>query len=76
MDPSSIVLYYEYKTLEEGTPLKQNNGCHVRDIDGKKMMCVGGWKSPSNVEQCRSAISTLHDSRYGCKNQYFVLDIF
>jgi hypothetical protein len=35
----------------------------VIDLDGKHIFCVGSWVFPENLDQCRSAISTLQKAR-------------
>jgi hypothetical protein len=63
MNPTSLVLHYKWKTGKEGTPLLDEHGNTVKDLDGNNITCVGTWKSPENLEQCRSTISTLHKAR-------------
>jgi hypothetical protein len=63
MNFTSIVLHYKWKTGKEGTPLLDDHGNTLKDLDGKDITCIGCWKSPENLEQCRSAISTLHKAR-------------
>jgi FPC/CPF motif-containing protein YcgG len=63
MNPTSLVLHYKWKTGKEGTPLLDEHGNIVKDLDGNNITYVGTWKSPENLEQCRSAISTLHKAR-------------
>jgi hypothetical protein len=63
MNPTSIVLHYKWKTGEEGSPLLDEHGNRVKDLDGNDIFCFGTWKSPKNLEQCRSAILTLHKAR-------------
>jgi hypothetical protein len=46
-----------------GTLLLDEHGNTIKDLDGKDITCVGTWISPENVEQYRSAISTLHKAR-------------
>jgi len=59
MNPTSIVLHYKWKTGKEGTPLLDDHGNTLKDLDGKDITCVGTWKSPKNLEQCQSTILTL-----------------
>lgn len=33
------------------------------DLDEHPITCLGSWVSPENIEQCRSAISSLHKAR-------------
>jgi hypothetical protein len=63
MNPSSIILHHKWKIDKKGTPLTYDSGTPVNDLDGKPILCVGTWVSPENLEQCRSAISTLHKAR-------------
>lgn len=63
MNPKSIVLHHVWKTSKKGTPLMDEHGNSVKDLDGKDILCNGTWCSPENLDQCRSAISTLHKAR-------------
>jgi len=63
MSPTSIILHHEWKTGKQGTPLLDSHGNTIKDLDGNDITCVGTWLSPENLEQCRSAISTLHKAR-------------
>jgi len=41
MNPTSIVLHYKWKTGEEGSPLLDEHGNRVKDLDGNDIFCVG-----------------------------------
>lgn len=62
-NPASIVLHAKWKSGKRGDPLLDENNNQVVDLDGNSILCVGTWNSPENLEQCRSAISTLHKAR-------------
>ena len=63
MNPKSIVLHHVWKTSKKGTPLMDEHGNSVKDLDGQDILCNGTWCSPEKLDQCRSAISTLHKAR-------------
>jgi len=63
MNPSSIILHHRWRIEKKDTPLMYDNGTPVKDLDGNPIFCVGTWVSPENLDQCRSAISTLHKAR-------------
>ena len=63
MKPASIVLHHKWKVGASGSFLLTENGQKVLDLDRNEIRCLGSWISPENLEQCRSAISTLHRAR-------------
>jgi len=60
MTPTSIILHHKWKIGKKGSALLDDRGKEVLDLDGKGIRCVGIWISTENLEQCWSAISTLH----------------
>jgi hypothetical protein len=63
MNPASIVLHHKWKIGQKDSPLLDEGGRQLLDLDGKPIKSVGTWISPENLEQYRSAISTLHKAR-------------
>ncbi len=63
MNLSSIILHHRWRIEKKDTPLMYDNGTPVKDLDGNPIFCVGTWVSPENLDQCQSAISTLHKAR-------------
>jgi hypothetical protein len=55
--------HHRWRIEKKGTPLMYDNGTPKKDLDGKPILCVGTLVSPENLDQCWSAISTLHKAR-------------
>jgi hypothetical protein len=75
VNPDSLILYCRECTVavlritfigskrnKKGVPLTQN-GQVLKTDDGEEILSWGGWKSPNNEVQFKSAISTLHKVR-------------
>jgi len=52
MNPTSIVLHHKWKIGQKDSPLLDDKGKEILDLDGKPIACVGAWISPENLEQC------------------------
>lgn len=63
MRPESIVYYFKWRSEEKGTVLKDLEGQSIIGMDGREMECVGTWKAPINLEQCRSALTCAYENR-------------
>ena len=57
---SSLMLYWDYYCLPEGTLLKKN-GIKVKNIYGGDILAVGSWKAPINSHRCASYITNLNE---------------
>ena len=63
MNHESIILYFKWRTGANGSILTDKNGDPMKDISNDLIKCVGSWLAPTNAEQCRSAVFSLHRSR-------------
>jgi hypothetical protein len=59
MKVRSIILYFEWR--RRTGILKDQNGQVVLDRFGEEIVCMGTWRDPGNVHQCRSAITFAHE---------------
>jgi hypothetical protein len=64
MNPKSVLLHHKWKTGKKGMLLLCENNQPVLDMDGNPISCVGTWILLENMEQCQSAIATLHKAIY------------
>ncbi len=63
MNHESIIVFFKWRTGANGSILTDKNGDPMKDISNDLIKCVGSWLAPTNVEQCRSAVFSLHRSR-------------
>src|SRR5689334_19169737 len=50
----------DYRTLAAGTPITLPNGEILLDIEKNRVVAVGSWADPQNINQMASAIKALH----------------
>jgi hypothetical protein len=63
MSSTSIALYINWKHGERESPLLDCEGNQLLDVEGKAILCDGGWNDPRIVGQCNSAVKAIHGAR-------------
>jgi hypothetical protein len=64
MNSKTIADFIRFKKGNPGDPfIPDKIGLQRTDVLGRKMVCMGGWIDPRNVDQCLSAIGALHAAR-------------
>ena len=63
MRPETIKKFVVFKRSPKDTPLVSDDGTPAKDVNGKEMLCSGGWNAPTNVDQFLSAVSAVHSAR-------------
>jgi hypothetical protein len=60
MKIQSLQLFLKLKRQHSGSPLLDDDEMPIYDINGKQVICDGGWKAPNKASQFQSAVSVLH----------------
>lgn len=71
-DPDTIILWFNYKALEEGVPVceARSSTTHAKFANGEVIKAVGQWKSPVNIRRARTAINMIHQPFRLCRGDY------
>jgi hypothetical protein len=56
----SLQLFLKLKWQNMGNPLLDHNEMPIYYINGKQVICDGGWNAPNKASQFQSAVSVLH----------------
>jgi len=62
--PDSFAVYLDYRCGVAGTTLKKPNGDAQLDVNGRQILVIGGWKSPSSMYKIHAAVLFLHETAY------------
>lgn len=71
--PESFAMYLDFRCGKAGTMLKKPGGETALDTDGKEVIVLGGWCSPSSLYTVHAAVRFLHEVAYPstCGGMYF-----
>ena len=66
---SILVLYMDWRTIEESSPLFRKDNSQLMSYDGNPILASGTWADPNNITQLGSAIRALHE-RFHLRGAY------
>lgn len=69
-DPSTLVLFFKWKSGKQGEQLMDLKGHAVKDILGRTITCTGDYHTPQCLNKCDGAIKALHDTYEHLRGTY------